>query len=187
LFASERRSEARDTHLPLARGSCGACETKWYGPPSRRYSSDHGFQLGEFNLLIDKRQMYGAAVFFGRIISAPCSLRNLWTRGSTSSFAVPPRLSRYQLVFRGTSSSFAVPPRLLPRLRGPDTSKEQQSKLINQCCRCYVQSENEWSCARYDHDTRIHLLARGPGIAAGSLFPYLGTQVRVLLLPCRPT
>lgn len=50
------------------------------------YSSDHGFQLGEFNLLIDKRQSY-------------------------------------------------------------------------------------------DHDIRIHLLARGPGIAAGSTFAYPGTQV----------
>jgi len=50
------------------------------------YSSDHGFQLGEFNLLIDKRQMY-------------------------------------------------------------------------------------------DHDTRIHLLVRGPGIAPGSTFDFLGTQV----------
>ena len=28
-----------------------------------------------------------------------------------------------------------------------------------------------------DHDTRIHLLMRGPGIAPGSTFPYLGTQV----------
>lgn len=29
----------------------------------------------------------------------------------------------------------------------------------------------------YDHDTRIHLLVRGPGIAAGSTFEFLGTQV----------
>ena len=29
----------------------------------------------------------------------------------------------------------------------------------------------------YDHDIRIHLLARGPGIAPGSTFPYPGTQV----------
>lgn len=50
------------------------------------YSSDHGFQLGEFNILIDKRQMY-------------------------------------------------------------------------------------------DHDVRIHLLARGPGIEAGSTFAFPGTQV----------
>jgi len=50
------------------------------------YSSDHGFQLGEFNILIDKRHMY-------------------------------------------------------------------------------------------DYDIRIHLLLRGPGIKAGSTFPYLGTNV----------
>merc|ERR1712190_382712 len=52
------------------------------------YSSDHGFQLGEFNILIDKRHMY-------------------------------------------------------------------------------------------DHDIRIHMLVRGPGIKAGSTFPYLGTNVDV--------
>jgi N-acetylglucosamine-6-sulfatase len=52
------------------------------------YSSDHGFQLGEFNILIDKRQMY-------------------------------------------------------------------------------------------DYDIRIHLLMRGPGIKAGSTFPFLGTNVDI--------
>merc|ERR1712100_30153 len=29
----------------------------------------------------------------------------------------------------------------------------------------------------YDHDIRIHLLMRGPGIKAGTAFPQLGTQV----------
>ena len=32
---------------------------------------------------------------------------------------------------------------------------------------------------RYDHDIRIHLLARGPGITPGSLFAFPGTQVSV--------
>ncbi len=30
---------------------------------------------------------------------------------------------------------------------------------------------------RYDHDVRIHNLVRGPGVAPGSTFAYLGTNV----------